>query len=225
MKAHTDQQAAAGISRNPGQPAGQLQQQQQCEGLQSPGSSVSPASPGLSLSVPTEANRKIFAGANLPQTCMHPHMHAARMPYPHSNSLILSIWSRLVSACCVWVQSQQFSTATKLPAPMMLDQYYISIQSLWCTLCAAEQKAVTTPIKVAIPTEVNRKAFPNSPGGLISPGDNSTVYEPDRYLAQCCTNTNPRPFTPPFLSLIAELDRFALLLEHWQSQGTCISCQ
>lgn len=43
-----------------------------------------------------------------------------------------------------------------------------------------EQKAETTPIKVAIPTEVNRKAFPESPGGLISPGDNSTVYEPDR---------------------------------------------
>ena len=55
-----------------------------------------------------------------------------------------------------------------------------------CTDCncdlvdIAEQKAETTPIKVAIPTEVNRKAFPESPGGLISPGDNSTVYEPDR---------------------------------------------
>ena len=44
----------------------------------------------------------------------------------------------------------------------------------------AEQKAEPALIKVAIPTEVNRKAFPESPGGLISPGDNSTVYEPDR---------------------------------------------
>ena len=45
---------------------------------------------------------------------------------------------------------------------------------------AAEQKAEATPIKVSVPTEVNRKAFTDSPGGLISPGDNSTVYEPDR---------------------------------------------
>ena len=44
----------------------------------------------------------------------------------------------------------------------------------------AEKEAMATPIKVAIPTEVNRKAFAESPGGLISPGDNSTVYEPDR---------------------------------------------
>ena len=44
----------------------------------------------------------------------------------------------------------------------------------------AEQHADGSPIRVAIPTEVNRKAFPESPGGLISPGDNSTVYEPDR---------------------------------------------
>ena len=49
------------------------------------------------------------------------------------------------------------------------------------------------PMKVAIPTEVNRKAFPNSPGGLISPGDNSTVYEPDRYPAQLCTRLHPLP--------------------------------
>lgn len=105
VKAHTDQQAALGVSRSPGQPA-ELQQQRS-EGLQSPESSVSPGSPGLSLSVPSSANRKIFP----------------------------------------------------------------------------EQKTVTTPIKVAIPMEVNRKAFPDSPGGLISPGDNSTVYEPDSLSA------------------------------------------
>ncbi|KAL3151433.1 FGFR1 oncoprotein partner [Trebouxia sp. C0009 RCD-2024] len=107
VKAHTDQQTALGSSRRPGQPAEHQQQQQRSEGLQSPGSSVSQGSPGLSLSVPSSANRKIFA----------------------------------------------------------------------------EQKAVTTPIKVAIPTEVNRKAFPDSPGALISPGDNSTVYEPDSLSA------------------------------------------
>ena len=45
---------------------------------------------------------------------------------------------------------------------------------------AAEQKAEATPIKVSVPAELNRKAFTESPGGLISPGDNSTVYEPDR---------------------------------------------
>ena len=45
---------------------------------------------------------------------------------------------------------------------------------------SAEQKVVMTPIKVAIPTELNRKTFSDSAGGLISPGDNSTVYEPER---------------------------------------------
>ena len=50
--------------------------------------------------------------------------------------------------------------------------------------CHADQKAGNSPIKVAIPTEVNRKAFPDSPGGLLSPGDNSTVYEPDRYASK-----------------------------------------
>ena len=60
-------------------------------------------------------------------------------------------------------------------------------------LYAAGQMAVTTPIKVAIPTEVNRKAFPDSPGGLISPGDNSTVYEPDRYLTQLYNLRIPLP--------------------------------
>ena len=64
----------------------------------------------------------------------------------------------------------------------------------------ADQKAETTPIKVAIPTEVNRKAFPDSPGGLISPGDNSTVYEPDRQATfSGCLKTNHivrRPLRP-----------------------------
>ncbi len=58
----------------------------------------------------------------------------------------------------------------------------------------AEQKAETTPVKVAIPTQVNRKVFPESPGGLVSPGDNSTVYEPDR----CITFSSPSlPAYPP----------------------------
>lgn len=65
VKAHTDQQAALGVSRSPGQPA-ELQQQRS-EGLQSPESSVSPGSPGLSLSVPSSANRKIFPGRNIKQ--------------------------------------------------------------------------------------------------------------------------------------------------------------
>ena len=50
--------------------------------------------------------------------------------------------------------------------------------------CTAGQQADITPIKVAIPTELNRKAFPDSRGGLMSPGDNSTVYEPERCLQQ-----------------------------------------
>ncbi|DBA93965.1 hypothetical protein WJX77_012118 [Trebouxia sp. C0004] len=103
VRAHTDQHTSPGAVSN----GRDTEQQVQSAGLQSPGSSVSPSNPVLSLSVPTEANRKIFT----------------------------------------------------------------------------EQKAETTPIKVAIPTEVNRKAFPKSPGGLISPGDNSTVYEPDSLSA------------------------------------------
>ncbi|KAL0047835.1 hypothetical protein WJX82_001140 [Trebouxia sp. C0006] len=99
VRAHTDQHTSPGAASS----GCDTEQHLQSAGLQSPGSSVSPSNPVLSLSVPTEANRKIFT----------------------------------------------------------------------------DQKAETTPIKVAIPTEVNRKAFPDSPGGLISPGDNSTVYEPD----------------------------------------------
>lgn len=127
VRAHTDQHAgptAASSGRD-------TEQHLQSAGLQSPGSSVSPSNPVLSLSVPTETNRKIFT----------------------------------------------------------------------------EQKAVTTPIKVAIPTEVNRKAFPESPGGLISPGDNSTVYEPDSLSASAKSSpsrhgtgdesSHPSPATSP----------------------------
>ncbi|DBA75671.1 TPA: FGFR1 oncoprotein partner [Trebouxia sp. C0005] len=127
VRAHTDQHTcptAASSGRD-------TEQQMQSAGLQSPGSSVSPSNPVLSLSVPTEANRKIFT----------------------------------------------------------------------------EQKAESTPIKVAIPTEVNRKAFPESPGGLISPGDNSTVYEPDSLSASAKSSpsrhgtgdesTHPSPATSP----------------------------
>lgn len=37
-----------------------------------------------------------------------------------------------------------------------------------------------SPKPLTIPTEINRKVFPDFPSGLISPGDNSTVYDPDR---------------------------------------------
>ena len=57
--AHTDRQAASDSKESP---LHSVVKQQQSAGLQSPGSSVSPSGLGLSLSVPNEANRKIFAG-------------------------------------------------------------------------------------------------------------------------------------------------------------------
>ncbi len=62
VKAHTDQHSMADTSGSPGHGT---EQHIQSAGLQSPGSSVSPTNPALSLSVPTEANRKIFAGSVL----------------------------------------------------------------------------------------------------------------------------------------------------------------
>ena len=59
VRAHTDQHTSPGAASS----GCDTEQHLQSAGLQSPGSSVSPSNPVLSLSVPTEANRKIFTGA------------------------------------------------------------------------------------------------------------------------------------------------------------------
>ena len=106
-------------------------------------------------------------------------------------------------SCCLCCKFCLLAVAEEMN---LVTEHAIVVMPSQCTDCncdlvnIAEQKAVTTPIKVAIPTEVNRKAFPESPGGLISPGDNSTVYEPDRQATfSGCLKTNHivrRPLRP-----------------------------
>ena len=164
MRAHTDQHTgptAASSGRD-------TEQQLQSAGLQSPGSSVSPSNPVLSLSVPTEANRKIFTGAVPCILCAYLY------------HVMISVYISSCYACC-----KLYLLAVAEQMNLVMEHTFVIMPSQCtgrnCVLVnIAEQKAETTPIKVAIPTEVNRKAFPESPGGLISPGDNSTVYEPDR---------------------------------------------
>lgn len=93
---------------------------------------------------------------------------------------------RYLYTCCLSTLSLLQTLLAVAEQMNLVTKHTFVIMPSPCTGCncvlvnVAEQKAESTPIKVAIPTEVNRKAFPESPGGLISPGDNSTVYEPDR---------------------------------------------
>lgn len=77
-------------------------------------------------------------------------------------------WSRTVLATCMSGHV------------LLTEACYL--QLLFCTLlyCAAEGRGEDSPVRVAIPTGVNRKTFSDSPSGLLSPGDNSTDYDPDR---------------------------------------------
>ena len=80
VKAHTDQQAVQSDKASSGV---SVEKRQQSAGLQSPGSSVSHGAPSLALSVPAEANRKIFAGKTIfaRETCFFQSIQTETFSY------------------------------------------------------------------------------------------------------------------------------------------------